>query len=262
MIEQAIKHVAEEAVKRDKPELRHIEGDPDQVRRVFRAGEDVGRLELDVPNRRIKAQTIGGFATAAAMLGDVTSAVFYTADTVEMIVDTGDGYERVALDLVLSREAKFILDINKAGLKAFAVQDLRDVLRYTLYNAYDDPNLIKQVSNISFKDQSTTTVSTERGKESLGKDITQEVMDSVALPNEIQTFNLIMWANIQLAARFPVQVILDPNPAHQQWIVAPIQESVDQFIGNQLECLGVVLAKSLADAGLDAVKCPIHNCTF
>jgi hypothetical protein len=254
MIEQALEFLKKQAVSAAKAEIRHLPGDPEHLYRVLHPDGDVTGLELDPPVRRLAVLRLEDLIAMAAepfdqaMSDPGRRAVFYDHQQVELVFDTRDGRERATLMLHWSDQADFFA--RRRDKPTISVRDLRFALRITLEECFDNPHLIKQVSAIDFRNTDAGGATIDRGKESLGRTIHQEINAVEGMPDETQMFELSLWADPDLVFKLPLRCKLDPLVQERAWFLKPVDRSWESFQRESLEHLRSKLVTGLKDKGV------------
>jgi hypothetical protein len=139
------------------------------------------------------------------------------------------------------------------GAKWLSQKEFVRLLRITLADAATDSSrhLLKAARVISFSATSGGKALAEHGRQSLGRDIEEQVTSEVGdIPEEVE-FSVRLFTDPGLTRRFPVRCAVDINAKDATFNLSPLAEQLDDALSQQLELIG--------DQLRGEVKCPVFR---
>ena len=252
VIKEAMQQVQEMAQKALRPEIKHLPGDPPHVVHITKPDGTLERVELTPGYRDLIISRIDDLiAIGKAHFDDKIKTkqrllITYNKDRVTLIFDHSTGHEKAFIPLISSEEYKFFCERRNQPL--IDVNDLRMALRIDLRKTYKDAKLIDQISKLDFNNLDRSSTSAERGRESMGRSIEQQVATPEDLPDPYQVFSIRKYTNPDLDVRFDLQCALDPDVNSRRWFLKPIEDSFIEFDSKVADLIGNKLRTEFKDS--------------
>lgn len=191
---------------------------------------------------------VAGFVKFAEESLKGKPSVWYAPDGVIVVVaDAPDSHraDRAVAPLIGTQTYATLLAV---GAKWLAQKDFVRLLRVTLADAATDSSqqLLKAARVISFSATSGGKALAEHGRQSLGRDIEEQVTSEVGdIPEEVE-FNVRLFTDPGLTRRFPVRCAVDINAKDATFNLCPLAEQLDDALSQQLELIGEQLRGEVA----------------
>lgn len=215
-----------------------IDGFDDEISGIFvdQAGEVREHIKR-APPRRVKLFSLSDFSLAlnqATEASGAKPAVYVSRYGVDIIWNDstgpdGRGRDRTEYIFEPSDENQAISDgILNISQKNF-VQILRRDLKFALGELAT--TLIPAVSSIKWSVGSRGSMVVSNGRESMGREIDQEIVSSSgSLPDEI-VLNLLLCSDLATPYRYPVRCILEVDATQQNFTLSPMAGEFDKAWG-------------------------------
>ncbi len=259
MIEQGISKVEQLVKEGLKPVFTRIVGDPAHVAYLYDPkGNKMERVELTPGKRSLVLANVADLIALGKTHFDATvresarMLCFYNDENVTLVWDHVNGRESAVVPLATTEEYDFFEKQRTSPL--IEVAELRHWLRVKLRKTFSSPDLVEQVSKLAFVDQNTGQVAVNRGKESMGQSINQQVQEPDNLPDAFQTFTVRKYANPDMDIRFPVQCVLDPDTKTRRWYLQPTEDSWIDFDAAHAKVIGDQLRSAFKGTGVDVYE--------
>jgi hypothetical protein len=251
MIAEGIEKLRELCNKAWKPEIIRLPGD--DPRRIYHTTPSgaLEHIELGPPPRVLVVQTIEDFTsivTGEHLHANDQMAVFYNESSARLVFHHQDGAEFAWIKFDSTDEFDFFA--QQAESPGIEVDALATALKRRIRKCYRDAALVNEVSSLNFMNRDGQSVSVDRGKESMGRSIIQEVEEPANLPDPYQTFHVRRFANHDLDVRFPLVCALDPDTKGRRWTLAPLEDSWIDFKAMTLTHIRDTLRTALKDTGV------------
>lgn len=262
MLKEAIDRIVNLGQSALMPTIINVPGSPPHVQWYTDGDGQLKRLDVPPPSRFVRLSRLDDLIALgqehfdAEVGGQKRMTCFYNREQVRLVWDHANGREGARMSLVLTDEYKFFLDAF--GSPLMDVKSLRHALRFKLRKTFDSPDLVAQVSSLDFATAARQSAAADRGKESFSRDVQQAVMDDTKLPHEHQTFNVRAFSNPDLDMRFPIECILDPDPASARWMLKPLEDSLIEFEANTLGVIGKRLREGFKDTPVRVFEGSFH----
>lgn len=254
MIAEAIKQIESTVQASLRPKVMQLPGEPPHVLHIAMPNGALVRHEVTPHPRVVKLELLDDLIALGRNHFDdsVQSAnrmmIVYNSLFVELVFDHSTCRERARLDLFVTSEHDFFSKRLNAPL--IEVAELRAALRHDLRATYRGDRLVEQVSKLEFRDTDTGSVNVQRGRESLGRSIEQQVAEPEDLPDPFQEFYVRKYANADLDVRLPLQCALDPDTKTRRWFLKPLEDSWIEYEHKALDVIGQRLREAFADTGV------------
>lgn len=248
MIEEGISKIARLVENQHEATVITIPGESPHVVRLQLRDGSIDTIELKPPDRRIWMTSIDDLVDLAVQHFDASvkdndrQLITFTQNEIVLHFDYTLGRECAYLPLTPTKEFTFFESCHR-GNGQLEVKQLRTALRYDLRKCFDDPNLVAQVSSLSTTGLDNKQANADRGRESLGRQISAQVDNPDKMPDELQEFAVRRYSNPELDVRYQLQCILDPDAATSRWILKPIEDSYTAFIDKTMELVRTKLTQ-------------------
>lgn len=254
MISEAIKTIQGLAQEAQTAKILPITGLPDHLYAVATPTGTIEIHELKPASRLVYLDLIDDLiAMGRKHFDDSINATgrmtcFYSETEVRLVFDHTRGREAAVVKLQPTSEYEFFL--RRTNTPLIEVKDLRQALRVQLRKCYSDSALIDQVSSLAFTNTDQGSVTADRGKESLGRALLQQVEKPDQLPDPYQEFAVRKYGNSDLDVRYGLQCLLDPDTATRRWLLQPLEDSWIQFNADNMELIGNQLRNGFANTSV------------
>jgi hypothetical protein len=244
MIEQAMRLVAEMAVKSSAPML--VSENEDKKTYLFSSG-----AVLDVPVlpevRSHTIESIGDLIAIANSAGDENEfppVVWY--DGTEIVVvfdDVGSRASKATLELAASQKWRR-LDELSTSRAALSQKDFIRLLRIDLAGTLADSVLLDLVRRVKFENGTVVTSEAVKNRESLGRQIVSQVSSEKEIPETV-TLSLPVYTTPGLADKYDVACSVEVDASQGTFRLAPLPDELSRVLNAAVREIGLVL-----DAGL------------
>lgn len=196
---------------------------------------------------------VKGFVDFAKDQLEGTPSVWYDEDGIVVVVQDDADSQRIDTAKVAFEPTQTHEVLREIGEKWFRQKDFVRLLRVTLADAATDStrHLLAVSRVLGFSNSTAGHAKVEHGRQSLGRDIEDQVTSEVGdLPDEV-TFSVRLFTDPVLSRRFPIRCAVDIDPAAATFNLAPLAEAFEDAVDEQLALLGEQLHGEL--------ECPVFR---
>lgn len=240
MIAEALKYLADTAVKGSKPFVSRAEPEPSHV--YYLNGE---RTEATPAPCNFTAKDLTAIVQFATQ--NPKSTVWYSSDGVIVILDPETRRNHVTLPLEYSPQLYEIVSWGDRS-KPISQRDLILKLRTVFKRCLDhSPQLIELLRALRFTTGTTTDAKVSASKTSIGKSVEAEVTGAAALPDEFYLDVPIFSGGAFMTIRGRVEVAIEVDAAAATFTLHPIPGMVSQQIALAEGSIGQTLRAAIGE---------------
>lgn len=178
--------------------------------------------------------------------------ITYNSGRIELVFDYTTGRERAYVALEQTMEHQFFE--RRRHNPQIEVADFRKALRLELSETFDNPELINQVSALTFNHLSRMDVQAGRERESLGRSVELSVDQGIVAPDALQEFRVRKYTNPDINVRYPLVCVLDPDKETKRWSLQPREGSWLSYESMVMDLIGSRLREDLKDTGITIIE--------
>lgn len=247
----ALKFLAEQAVKATGNRLLKVPAEPDHVYHLIGPDGEVTRHEA-AP--RPIAHSAGDLDTVAAKVAEHGGEVWYSREKVVGVLDTETRRDVVAFGLSDSPQFARLAAWADAGRGEVAQVELYLLLR-TLFAGClaAHPSLREDVKKVDIKKAQEASGTVNRANVSMSRAMVAEASNADKLP-ETLTFDVPVFAEPQVPFRAKVRVAFDLDPQTERFRFVVIPGEIEQAYADAEVYLYARVTAALADQGATDAK--------
>jgi hypothetical protein len=202
-------------------------------------GEEID-IVVDPPPRDFKVNSLADLLTMTEGICEpVPAAVFYDEQKVVLVFDyDGHRVERATFKMELADSWKSVCQLS-AWLEG---KTLIRMLRTSLYGCLPDAQLADIIRRVKFEAGQTMVAETQRGKESLGREVTAKVSTAIEVPERV-TLMVPVYSSLGETERYPLMCSVEIDPMRTEaFQLKPLPDEIErvqqfavQSIGERLQ---------------------------
>jgi hypothetical protein len=239
MLKELLDAVALQSVGAAAPQIK--EADPTKDYVVRKPDGTVEFVGGRVPWRKHKAkdlETIAAFAERFA-----AASIWYSRDQIVLLTNDAERFDRVSVEMIWSKQIKQLLDLDKAKPK-HGQRDFLFMLRTVFTpNAFPTATgLIESLRQVKFEAGSKTEGNIQRGKVSVGKEITAAATFLAAIPEQVP-LSVPLFENSFMSNSYDVLCALEIYEDEQRLQLFPLPGEVEKaFAAAETDLCSTMLA--------------------
>jgi hypothetical protein len=225
----------------------------------FAAVKPNGEFEMMTPEQRppdrrhklLSIEELSAYIEYAKGTLQATPVVYYSPDGIAVVLNDGTESLRADTATIELKPTKAHTTLKQSADKWLQQKDFIRLLRISLADCLgeDGAQLVKVLRLVNFKGGSSGFGKVEHGRESMGKDIEDEVTsDAGPIPEQV-TLLVRLYEDRGLQTRFPVRCAVEINSREALFNLSPLAGSIEAAVDEQMSAIG-----SLIDQATD---CPV-----
>jgi hypothetical protein len=236
MLQELWEQMMSDAAKVKEPKLTPFDPTKDHV---YIDGE--GDLKVMSRQASVRDHHAYDLETLARMAGEY-SAVWYSRHAITLLCNDEDRRDRATLKLSPSKQIGVLTSLENG--RAMSQRDLIFMLRSTFGDCLGPAgNLVELLRLVKFQIQETGESLVNRGKSSIGRQLSAELSAIDQLPERV-TLNVPVFDKFLTRYRANVVCILEPDEKTQSFQLLPMPGTIEaatqdaeQLLGNELRML-------------------------
>lgn len=246
----AIKSVAELAKRARTFEAKPI-GPPELGKFMVTDGSDKGyeilELKAELPPRQAVYGSLEALIAATKHYGLDGTAIYYNERGVTVVLDDQER-RRSTLSMPFSKTPEWQLLEGFVNGTLYDQGSLIRLFRLRLQHACPAwGTVVAKVRKVRFTASQAVDSDVQRGRESLGKEITAELMNADEVPETV-TLHVRPFHEVGRGGLAAIDCLLDINPHAQKFALVPQPGAMQEVIDDELGLLAKDLAELLGEA--------------
>lgn len=181
--------------------------------------------------------------------GQAKPAVWFSRAGLIVLINDDDRNDRTLMPLALSEPLRKLMELERTQAH-MNQRDLLFMLRTVFKNCLGKcPNLIDVLRKIKFSIQQGGESEINRGRSSVGKSATAELLGQGTLP-EYVVIDVPIFDGVFPNLRGNIECLLEPNEQSQSFQLFPLPGEVERAIAGAEASIGTVLTANLEEAGV------------
>lgn len=208
-------------------------------------GHEILELLPELPPRVAAFHSLDALVAAAKHYGDESTAIYFNAGGVTIVLDDQQR-RRSTLTMAFTKTPEWLLLEGFASGTAYDQASLIRLFRLRLAHACPAaPTVVAKIRKVRFQASQAVDSDLQRGRESLGKEITAELLQAEEVPEQV-TLQVRPFLEVGRGGLADIDCLLDINPHAQKFSLLPTPGAMQEMIDDELELLGKDLAEQLA----------------
>lgn len=196
---------------------------------------------------------VDDFVASVSERFGATPTVWYDGDGIVVVIHDTEASQRRDAAKLKFRPTSTWTELCHHAEEWLPQKEFVRFLRITLADAATDSSrqLLRVCRVIGFSNSAGVASTVEHGRQSLGRDIEQQVKSEVGdLPEEI-TLNVRIFDDPSLTRRFAIRCAVDVEPRNATFNLCPLPGALGDAVDEQLDLIGRELT--------DSVECPVFR---